>query len=269
MPLDGVDVSFASIRLDRRDQRAFITFSRPEKLNPLDWSTVKEIRAALSEIEADHTIRAVIFTGAGKAFSAGGDLERYLTLYRRPVEFRAFLEDFFGLCDAIERSSRIYIAAVNGVCVAGGLELLLACDLAIAAETARIGDGHLNFAQMPGAGGSQRLPRAIGIPRAKQLMLTGRLIDGREAERIGLVAEVVPAERLAARVDEVVDDLLAKSRTCVSGMKYLINEGMRGSLESGLQLEIAHVHNYATTHPDAIEGLVAFGEKRPPRFAGP
>jgi enoyl-CoA hydratase len=260
-------VSFSSIGIERRRHCATITLSRPDKLNPIDWTTLTELLTAIGEIEADPDTRFVVLTGAGQAFSAGGDLEKYVDLYRNPPEFRLFLEDFFQLCDTIERSRRIFIAAVNGPCVAGGLELLLACDLAIAADTARIGDGHINFAQLPGAGGSQRLPRAIGVARAKQLMLSGRLLDGQEAQRIGLVAEAVPAERLMARVDEIVDALSERSAYCVAGMKYLLNEGMRGSLQSGLRLEVDYVHNYATVHPDATEGLVAFGEKRAPRFS--
>ncbi|MCC7273774.1 MAG: enoyl-CoA hydratase/isomerase family protein, partial [Alphaproteobacteria bacterium] len=214
----------------------------------------------------DPAVRAVVVTGEGRAFSAGGDLEGYLTLYRDPAGFRAFLDDFWALLDAIERAPKIFVAAINGFCVAGGLELMLACDLAIAAREAKIGDGHLNFGQLPGAGGSQRLPRAIGVPRAKLLMLTGRLIDGVEAERIGLVAESVPLAELQAHVDALIATLLEKSPDGLAGMKRLVDDGMRGSLEAGLRMEIDYVHRWATTHPDAVEGLVAFKEKRRPRF---
>jgi len=259
-------VTFERIGYAAEGGRATITFRRPERMNPLDWSTVKELRAAVATAEADPALRVVVVTGSGRAFSAGGDLEGYLTLYRDEVRFRGFLEDFFQLLDAIERSRLVYIAAINGFCVAGGLEFMLACDLAIAAREAKIGDGHLNFGQLPGAGGSQRLPRAIGVQRAKHMMLTGRLIDGVEAERIGLVAEAVPAADLAAHVDALVDGLLERSRAGVAGMTHLVNEGMRGSLADGLRMEVDYIHRYATTHPDATEGLVAFQEKRRPRF---
>lgn len=260
-------MSAPPVLVDRRDRRTTLTLDRPERLNPLDWATVRALRAAVADVEADPDTRVVVLTGAGRAFSAGGDLEGYLGLYRSPGDFRAYLEDFFHLLDAIERSSRIYVAAVNGACVAGGLELLLACDLAVAADEARIGDGHLNFGQLPGAGGSQRLPRAIGPVRARHLILTGRLVDGREAERLGLVAESVPGERLMARVEALVGELLARSPAGLRGAKHLVNRGLEGSLASGLQLELAYVHRHATTEPDAIEGLLAFREKRPPRFA--
>ncbi len=259
-------MSFERIAYAAADGRATITFLRADRMNPLDWSTVKELRRAVAMADADPSLRAVVVTGSGRAFSAGGDLEGYLTLYKDQARFRGFLEDFFQLADAIERSPRIYVAAINGFCVAGGLELMLACDLAIAAREAKIGDGHLNFGQLPGAGGSQRLPRAIGVQRAKHLMLTGRLVDGVEAERIGLVAEAVPAAELAAHVDALVTGLLERSRAGVEGMKHLVNEGMRGTAAEGLRMEIDYVHRYATTHPDATEGLVAFKDKRRPRF---
>lgn len=259
-------MTFERIAFAAAGGRADITFRRPERMNPLDWSTVKELRRAVAAAEADPALRAVVVTGSGRAFSAGGDLEGYLSLYRDETGFRGFLEDFFQLLDAIERSRLVYIAAINGFCVAGGLEFLLACDLAIAARDAKIGDGHLNFGQLPGAGGSQRLPRAIGRQRAMHLMLTGRLIDGVEAERIGLVAEAVPAAELAAHVDALVAGLLERSRAGVAGMKHLVNEGLRGALADGLRMEVEFVHRYATTHPDATEGLVAFQEKRRPRF---
>lgn len=257
---------FERIRYAAAGGRATICFQQPERMNPLDWSTIKELRQAVALADGDADVRVVVVTGSGRAFSAGGDLEGYLTLYRDEAVFRCFLEDFFQLADAIERSPRIYVAAVNGFCVAGGLELMLACDLAIAAREAKIGDGHLKFGQLPGAGGSQRLPRAIGVPRAKHLLLTGRLIDGAEAERIGLVAEAVPAAELEAHVDTLVESLLAHGRAGVEGMKRLVNRGMAGTLAEGLRMEIDHVHRYATTHPDATEGLLAFRDKRRPRF---
>ena len=184
-----------------------------------------------------------------------------------PDEFSAFLGDFFQMLNAIEASSRIYIAAINGVCVAGGLELLLACDLVIAAASARIGDGHLNFGQLPGAGGSQRLPRAIGLLRAKHLILTGNLLSAEEAERIGLVGQVLPDEALDQAVDALVAGLNEKSRVGLRGAKHLTNLTRSTDLPTGLKREIEFVHHYATTEPDATEGLLAFKEKRKPVFS--
>ncbi|MBM3557683.1 MAG: enoyl-CoA hydratase/isomerase family protein [Alphaproteobacteria bacterium] len=245
-----------------------LTLNRPDKLNPLDWSTVRALARLVARAEADPAIRVAVITGAGRAFSAGGDLAGYVSLYHQPDDFRAFLADFAALNAAIERSRIIWIAAVNGACVAGGLELLLACDLSIAAAEARIGDGHANFGQLPGAGGSQRLPRAIGALRARHLMTTGDMIDGREAERIGLVGAVTPRAELENAVDALIAKLLDKSPAGLAAMKRLVAEGMSLPLDRAIALEIETVHRWATQHPDAMEGLLAFGEKRKPRFSG-
>lgn len=151
--------------------------------------------------------------------------------------------------------------------MAGGLELLLACDLVVAASSARIGDGHLNFGQLPGAGGSQRLPRAIGLLRAKHLILTGDLLGAEEAERIGLVGQVVPDGELDRAVDALVARLAEMSAAGLRGAKHLTNLTLTTDLAAGLRREIQFVHRYATTEPDATEGLVAFKEKRKPVFS--
>ncbi|MDP6344017.1 MAG: enoyl-CoA hydratase/isomerase family protein [Alphaproteobacteria bacterium] len=257
---------FANIELAFEPPLALITLNRPADLNPLDWGTIRELRAAVAAIEARAGVRVVIVTGAGRAFSAGGDMKGYVGLFQRPDDCRAFLRDFFELCAEIESSERIYIAAVNGITVAGGLELLLACDLVLVAEAARIGDGHLKFAMLPGAGSSQRLPRAIGRLRAMDLILTARLIDGVEAERIGLASRSVPGERLMDEARELAAGLAENSPVAIKGAKYLVNEGLKGSLLEGLELEIDYAHRYATEEPDAMEGLRAFAEKRKPRY---
>jgi enoyl-CoA hydratase/carnithine racemase len=256
----------SNIELQWGPSCARLTLTRADKLNPLDWPTVRELRQAVADVEAKADVDAVVITGRGRSFSAGGDLEGYLHLYRHPDEFASFLDDFFQLLCAIEASAKIYIAGVNGVCVAGGLELLLACDLVIAAASARIGDGHMNFGQLPGAGGSQRLPRAIGLLRAKYLILTGALLTAAEAERIGLVNEVVPDDELDAAIDRLIVQLSAKSRVGLRGAKHLANLTLTHDLASGLRQEIDFVHRYATTEPDATEGLVAFRDKRKPAF---
>lgn len=246
---------------------ARLTLVRTDKLNPLDWATVRELKAAVTAIESRADIFAVIVTGRGRSFSAGGDLDGYIDLYRSPDKFSAFLEDFFEMLNAIEASSKIYVAVVNGVCVAGGLELLLACDIAIAAASAKIGDGHLNFGQLPGAGGSQRLPRAVGLLRAKHLMLTGDLLSADEAKQIGLINQVVPDAELDAAAAALVARLGEKSRIGLRGAKHLANLTLTTDLATGLRQEIDFVHHYATTERDATEGLMAFKEKRKPVFS--
>lgn len=259
-------MSYQNIRLAFDGAIARVTLARADKLNPLDWSTVKELKQAVAEIEGHDEVRCVILTGEGRSFSAGGDLDGYLRLYRAPDRFQAFLDDFYAMLVGIEQARAVWIAAVNGVTVAGGIELLLACDMAIAAASARIGDGHLNFGQLPGAGGSQRLPRAIGLLRAKHLMLTGDLLDAETAERWGLVTRVVADAELIATADAIAAGLLAKSGVGLAGAKRLANLTLELPYDEGLKAEIAFVHHYATTEPDAMEGLVAFKEKRAPRF---
>jgi enoyl-CoA hydratase len=259
-------VDFGTIQVERGAAWLRITLNRPDKLNPLDWGTLKDLRRVLAEANADASILAVIITGAGRAFSAGGDLAGYVSIYADPVAFRGFLDEFAAVNELVETSEKIVIAAVNGHCVAGGLELMLACDVVFAAETARIGDGHVNFAQIPGAGGSQRLARAIGRTRALAMMLSGRLVDGREAERIGLVTETVPADRLLERAEAFAAELATRSPTVLANMKRLVREAGRLPLAEGLKFEMDLVHAYATGHPDATEGLHAFAEKRRPTF---
>ena len=258
-------MSYSNIRVVIDGDLARVTLARGDKMNPLDWATVKELQAAITEIEAS-SARFVILTGDGRSFSAGGDLEGYLKLYRDPAAFQQFLDDFYAMLCGIEQARAIWVAAVNGVAVAGGIELLLACDMAIAGASAKIGDGHLNFGQLPGAGGSQRLPRAIGLLRAKHLMLTGELLDAETCERWGLVTKVVPDAELIAAAEAWVAGLASKSAVGLAGAKYLANLTLDLDYQAGLKAEIAFVHHYATTEPDATEGLVAFKEKRPPRF---
>lgn len=257
----------AALIVEKAAGVASITLNRPGQMNALDWSTVRALGAAFRELEADKATRVLVITGKGKAFSAGGDLESYRSLYRRPDDFRRFLEDFFHVLGSLEKSRVVVIAAVNGYCLAGGLELMLACDLAVASAEARIGDAHLNFGQLPGAGGSQRLPRAIGAQRARDLMYTGRWVSGSEAERIGLVARVVPANELMPAVRALAGEILQKSPAGVAGAKRLLREGSQMTLENALRFEIDLVHEWATRHPDAMEGLEAFAQKRKPRFA--
>lgn len=252
-----------NILVESGDSATTITLNRPDKLNPLDWATVQELKAAILDLGEGPP---VLLTGAGRAFCAGGDLAGYVSLYQRPEEFRQFLLDLRDMLLAIEASGRLFIAVVNGSCAAGGLELLLACDLVLAANEAQIGDAHLNFGQLPGAGGSQRLPRAIGALRAKQLMFTGKFLSGQEALAIGLVNEAVPAVRLMAHARALAASLSCNSPSGLRGAKHLVNKGLQLPLAAALDFEIEYVHRYATTDADATEGLRAFAEKRKPSY---
>jgi enoyl-CoA hydratase/carnithine racemase len=265
---EPVEPSPTLVTFEKQASVARLRLNRPDKLNPLDWDTVRALADRIAQVEADEDVLVVVITGAGRAFSAGGDLDGYLRLYRDPRAFRRFLDDFHDTLSAIERSRCIYIAAINGHCVAGGLEVALACDIVVAAEQAEIADGHIIFGQLPGAGGSQRLARTIGALRAKDLILTGRTIDGREAERIGLASRAVPQDQLADAVAALSADLLKASPLGLKGGKHLVNTGMQRPLDEALLMEIEYVHAYATQSEDATEGLRAFRDKRPPRFCG-
>jgi enoyl-CoA hydratase len=170
------------------------------------------------------------------------------------------------LLTRFEESELLVIAVVDGLCVAGGIELILACDFVIASDRARFSDGHLNFSLLPGAGGTQRMPRAIGVLRAKDVLLTARFFDAQEAAALQLVTRCIPAADLEAQVSALTTNLLEKSFSSRKAIKYLVNQGLKGTLAEGLHLEAAYVLHYETTDPDAHEGLVAFAEKRKPRF---
>ena len=155
---------------------------------------------------------------------------------------------------------------MNDACVAGGLELLLACDMALAAESARIGDGHLNFGQLPGADGSQRLPRTIGPMGAKFLMLSGEFLDAAVAQLMSLIGRIFPDCHLEAGSMVLCQAMAKHSAVGWRGAKYLINRGLAGDLQIGLRMELEFAHNYATTEQDAMEGLLALKEKRRPEY---
>jgi enoyl-CoA hydratase len=245
-----------------------LTLNRPRERNPLDGTTLEVLRDLLIELSGDDTTRAVVITGAGPAFSAGGDLKAYQTLYRAPEEFARFLDTFRQVCDLLERSPAVTVAMVNGACVAGGLELALAGDLVTMADSAMIGDGHLRFGQLPGAGGSQRLVRAIGRQRARHWLLSARLFDAPAALAAGLVVGTFPAEQLRAETLALLAPILGQSPLAVAKMKELIRLADEAPLSEGLREEMRIVFDYAVTSHDAMEGLMAFAERRHPAYRG-
>jgi enoyl-CoA hydratase/carnithine racemase len=245
-----------------------LTLQRPDDRNPLDGTTVAELRTRIEAADRDDAVRVVIVTGSGPAFSAGGDLRAYLDVYRDEARLRSFLADFRVLNARLEHGRFVSIAMVNGACVAGGLELALACDLITVADEARIGDGHLGTGQIDGAGGSQRLVRAIGAQRAKQLLLTGHLWSGDEAAAAGLALFSAPAGELRERTLRLARGLAAHSPLAVEHMKTLVSYSAHMDFEDALTAEQELVVGYATKSHDAVEGLLAFLERRAPRYTG-
>lgn len=259
-------MQFTKIIFDRRGGMARITMNRPEAMNGLDMDLLHEMEAALDECEKGDDIRVVVITGKGRAFSAGADLKYQLNVIAGDVVRRL---EFIRLVGKVTKTiydlSKPVIAAVNGFALAGGLEIIMACDLAIAADNAQIGDQHINYALLPGAGSSQRLPRLIGARKAKEYLFTGKWMSAQEAERLGLVNQVVPADKLEEAVAEMAARLASKSPQTLKEMKRLVNRGLETSLDAGLEMEGPACVLHAASD-DAQEGLRAFIEKREPRW---
>lgn len=253
---------------------ALVTLSRPEALNPIDTAMLADLDAALDAIERRRVgardVRAILVTGAGRAFSAGGDLKAYQTLQRDPVAFPRFVSELHRVFARLRTGPLPAVALVNGVAVAGGLELILNCDFALAGRSARIGDGHLNFGQMGGGGVLTLLPRAVGRARAIELMLSGRLLGADEAAEWGLVSRVVDDADLLDEGLAVVAGIAAKSPLAVANAKQVMHRIWAAGepVDAGLADECAADVEYCLTSSDAPEGLAAFAEKRTPRFEG-
>lgn len=262
-------MSYKCIEFERRGAGAWVWINRPDALNAISPDLVDDLEKAMDEVEADPSIRAMIISGRGRAFSAGADLK----FVKRALggsdftEFRAFTKHLMAVFNRLEGLSKPVIAAVNGLALAGGLELLLCCDLVIAAESARIGDAHANFGLLPGGGSSARLPRKIGVTKAKFLLYTGDFLPAQAMYEAGLVNQVVPDDQLVAATDKVVETLSKKSPLSIELVKNLVLDGMEQPLDQALRLELMAFEAYAHSH-DLKEGLDAFNSKRTPTFNG-
>lgn len=249
---------------------AVLRLNRPDQLNPLDTESIAVLDALLDDIDADSQVRCILVTGNGRAFSAGGDLKKYRSLQRDPVAFPRFVSDLHRAFGRLLTMRVPVVGLVNGVTAAGGLELLLNCDLVFVAASARIGDGHLNFGQMGGGGVLTLLSRTVGRYRAAELMLSGRFLGADECVEWGLANRVVPDDRLLEEGLEFARSVAAKSPLAVANAKQVMNQLWldNGSVEAGLRFELERDAFYCLTSFDAPEGLDAFSEKRPPRFQG-
>ena len=251
----------------------WLTLNRPAARNGIDANLVAAIDAALDVAQSDTDVAAVVVAAAGRAFSAGADLKLIAGLAAMsPQQTAAGLLEFLtavgGLFDRIEAFSKPVIAAVDGLAVAGGLELVLACDIVIATEAARFGDAHANYGLLPGGGGSARLPRRVGPATAKYLMFTGRDLSAADLAHTDLVTVLVGADAdLKSVVDGVVADIAAKSPRGTQVMKQLVHSGL-GHAPSAARLgELDALARHALSE-DFAEGLRAFSEKRRPAFTG-
>jgi len=254
----------SNIRVDVSESIATITIDRPEVKNALDLRTVGEIRTALQALAANDGAGVLIITGAGDtAFVSGADIND-IRGRGRDEGLAAINSSLFA---EIERFPRPTIAAINGYALGGGCELALACDVRIAAETAKFGQPELGLGIIPGAGATQRLPRIVGLGRAKHLILTGDIIDAKQALEIGLVSAVAPPGQLQIRARELAKKILRQGPLAARLAKLALNVSARVDLDSGLLVEtLAQALCYSSE--DKLEGTTAFLEKRKPKFSG-
>jgi enoyl-CoA hydratase len=251
-------------------QLGVVRLDGPEHLNALGWETFRQLRAAFIEVEEDPAVRAVAVTGTGRAFSAGGNLSAYRTLQRDPVEFPRYMDDAHRAFELPSFMRKPVVALVNGVTVAGGLELVLSCDFAFAARSARLGDGHMNFGQMGGGGILTLLPRVIGLPRARELAFSGRLLSAEEALDWGLINRVVDDDDLLPAAVEFASTVAQHSPLALANVKRVMTRGFldgTGAAQN-MQVERETTLRYCLTSSDAPEGLAAFAERRQGRFTG-
>jgi len=260
-------MSYENILVERKDRLAIVTLNRPKALNALNRALLAELEAAIDELAADDLIGAIVITGAGeRAFAAGADIGEFNTLpsARVAADLSLYGQAVFT---EIEQLSKPVIAAINGFALGGGCELALACDIRLAADTARLGQPEINLGIIPGYGGTQRLPRLVGKGAAKLLCLTGDHITAAEAYRIGLVDRVVPAADLLAEATALAATLAGKAPVAVAAIKQAIDVGAGGTLADGLAYEAAQFGLVFDTQ-DRVEGVNAFLEKRPPTWQG-
>jgi len=257
--------SYETITLERDAHLATITISREKALNALNGQVLTELLTCVSELELDDAVRVVIITGAGKAFVAGADIAEMIDL--DPLAARPFSELGAAVGDSIESSSKVYIAAVNGFALGGGCELAMCCDFIYASAQAKFGQPEVKLGIIPGFGGTQRLPRRVGVGKAKELVLTGEMIRAEEALRIGLVDEVVAPEELISRCRAIAEKIAANGPLAVAEGKKVIHQGQSMSLAQALILEQRAFGELFFTG-DRKEGMTAFLEKRAAVFEG-
>ncbi|HWP58593.1 MAG TPA: enoyl-CoA hydratase/isomerase family protein [Candidatus Acidoferrales bacterium] len=245
---------------------ATIQLHRPQKKNSLNGPLRAELEKALAHVAADNKIRVVVITGGNDTFCAGADIAE-IEEARSPESAYKHAREFQTLFDRIENLPQPVIAAVSGHALGGGCELALACDFRIASETARFGLPEIKIGAFPAGGGTQRLPRLIGIAKAKEIIFTGDAITAEEALSLGLVTKVVPKERLLEEANTFAWRLASLPRLAMEASKMLINKSLEMDVASGLELEARSFGALATTH-DLIEGTKAFLEKRRPNFTG-
>ena len=252
-----------TVRIERDEPVAVVRLNRPEQRNALSNQLMNELVGALENLDADEAIRCIVLTGDEKAFAAGADIKELSDATHLELYFGGRIDKW----DAIRSVRTPIVAAVSGYCLGGGCELAMACDLIVASETSQFGQPETNLGVLPGAGGTQRMTRAIGKSKAMDVILTGRFLTAREAEAAGLVARVVAAEAWLDEAKRVAQAIAAKSPVGVRLAKEAVNQAFETNLRAGLDAERKAFH-LALSSDDAQEGMKAFLEKRKPEIKG-
>ncbi|MBL8485724.1 MAG: enoyl-CoA hydratase [Rhodocyclaceae bacterium] len=255
-------MAYENILAETRGKVGLITLNRPKALNALNDALIDELGAALAAFDADEAIGCMVVTGSEKAFAAGADIGAmaewdYMRVYKTNYISRNW--------DQVARCRKPIIAAVAGFALGGGCELAMMCDMIFAADTARFGQPEIKLGILPGAGGTQRLPRAVGKAKAMDMCLTSRFIDAAEAERCGLVARVVPADKLLEEALAAAETIAGFPQPVVMMIKESVNRAFESSLQEGLLFERRTFHAAFATE-DQKEGMAAFVAKRKPVF---
>jgi enoyl-CoA hydratase len=253
---------YNNILVERRGRIGLITLHRPQALNALNAALVAELGAALDDLEGDPAIAAIVLTGSDKAFAAGADIKEMAD----KTYMRAYAEDFITRgWERVAQCRKPVVAAVAGFALGGGCEVAMMCDIIIAAENARFGQPEINLGTMPGAGGTQRLPRFIGKAKAMDMCLTGRMMEAAEAERLGLVSRVVPGDKLLDEAMAVAARIAELSAPIAMMVKESVNRAFETTLAEGVRFERRLFHSTFATE-DQKEGMDAFIAKRKPAF---
>ena len=258
-------MAFENMRVEEQDGIFTATFTREKALNALNAATIRELGELIEKVRGSKSARALILTGSGKAFVAGADIAEMKE--SSEADGRAFAESGQRTFAQLETLGVPTIAAVNGFALGGGCELAMACDLIYAAPKAKFGQPEVNLGIIPGFGGTQRLTRRVGIMRAKELIFTGDLIDAAKARELGLVLEVIDAEKLLDHCKSVAQKIASKGMLAIAEAKKAIELGANLELPEATALEAAGFGNLFNSF-DRKEGMTAFIEKRPAKFEG-
>lgn len=256
-------MDYNNLIIELNDGIMTVIISRPKAMNALNTNLLTELNTLIDSIESSKDVRVVIFTGDGKAFVAGADISEMKN--KNPEESRIFSQFGNKIFRKIELMNKPVIGAINGFALGGGCELAMACDIRIASEKAKFGQPEVGLGIIPGFGGTQRMPRLIGLAKAKELIFTGRIINSTEAEKIGLVNLVVPPEDLMLKAIEIANMIIKNSSIAVGYAKSSINRGIETDIETGMLIE-QDIFGLCFAHEDQNEGMEAFLEKRSAQY---